>query len=86
MLGVGGDLADLGHHGGFLRRLGRYGAADGRKGRGARLPPVRRKSALNYLDYQNRRADHVKAVMETLVNWSVVSDRLGARGGRLLQP
>ncbi|MGK9170063.1 superoxide dismutase [Inquilinus limosus] len=31
-----------------------------------------------YLDYQNRRADHVKAVMETLVNWSVVSDRLGA--------
>ncbi|MGO1079182.1 superoxide dismutase [Inquilinus sp. CA228] len=31
-----------------------------------------------YLDYQNRRADHVKAVLETLVNWSVVSDRLGA--------
>ena len=31
-----------------------------------------------YLDYQNRRADHVKAVMESLVNWSVVSDRLGA--------
>ncbi|KGM30303.1 superoxide dismutase, partial [Inquilinus limosus] len=30
-----------------------------------------------YLDYQNRRADHVKAVMESLVNWSVVSDRLG---------
>lgn len=31
-----------------------------------------------YLDYQNRRADHVKAVLESLVNWSVVSDRLGA--------
>ena len=31
-----------------------------------------------YLDYQNRRADHVKAVLETLINWSVVSDRLGA--------
>lgn len=31
-----------------------------------------------YLDYQNRRADHVKAVLEQIVNWSVVSDRLGA--------
>ena len=31
-----------------------------------------------YLDYQNRRPDHVKAVLETLVNWSIVSDRLGA--------
>ncbi|MGO4728593.1 superoxide dismutase, partial [Inquilinus sp. 2KB_23] len=31
-----------------------------------------------YLDYQNRRPDHVKAVLETIVNWSVVSDRLGA--------
>jgi superoxide dismutase, Fe-Mn family len=31
-----------------------------------------------YLDYQNRRPDHVKAVTETLVNWSIVSDRLGA--------
>jgi Fe-Mn family superoxide dismutase len=31
-----------------------------------------------YLDYQNRRADHVKAAMESLVNWSIVSDRLGA--------
>ena len=29
-----------------------------------------------YLDYENRRADHVKAVLEKLVNWSVVSDRL----------
>jgi Fe-Mn family superoxide dismutase len=31
-----------------------------------------------YLDYQNRRPDHVKAVLETIVNWSIVSDRLGA--------
>ena len=31
-----------------------------------------------YLDYQNRRAAHVKAVMESLINWSIVSDRLGA--------
>jgi superoxide dismutase, Fe-Mn family len=29
-----------------------------------------------YLDYQNRRADHVKAVLDTLVNWSVVGERL----------
>jgi superoxide dismutase, Fe-Mn family len=29
-----------------------------------------------YLDYQNRRADHVKAVIDNLVNWSVVGDRL----------
>ncbi|HMG51533.1 MAG TPA: Fe-Mn family superoxide dismutase, partial [Inquilinus sp.] len=31
-----------------------------------------------YLDYQNRRPDHVKAVLETIVHWSIVSDRLGA--------
>ena len=31
-----------------------------------------------YLDYQNRRADHVKAVLETLVNWDVVAARLTA--------
>ncbi|GGF34524.1 superoxide dismutase [Aliidongia dinghuensis] len=29
-----------------------------------------------YLDYQNRRADHVRAVLDRLVNWSVVEDRL----------
>jgi superoxide dismutase, Fe-Mn family len=29
-----------------------------------------------YLDYQNRRADHVKAVIDNLVNWSVVGERL----------
>jgi superoxide dismutase, Fe-Mn family len=31
-----------------------------------------------YLDYQNRRGDHVKAVLDTLVNWSVVGERLKA--------
>lgn len=31
-----------------------------------------------YLDYQNRRADHVKAVLDTLVNWDVVAERLKA--------
>lgn len=31
-----------------------------------------------YLDYQNRRADHVRAVLDRLVNWDVVSDRLTA--------
>ncbi|MCA3589640.1 MAG: Fe-Mn family superoxide dismutase, partial [Methylocystis sp.] len=29
-----------------------------------------------YLDYQNRRADHVKAVLDNLVNWTVVGTRL----------
>jgi len=29
-----------------------------------------------YLDYQNRRADHVKAVLDSLVNWNVVGDRM----------
>lgn len=31
-----------------------------------------------YLDYQNRRADHVKAVLDTLVNWDVVASRFKA--------
>jgi Fe-Mn family superoxide dismutase len=31
-----------------------------------------------YLDFQNRRADHVKAVLDNLVNWSVVGERLKA--------
>jgi superoxide dismutase, Fe-Mn family len=31
-----------------------------------------------YLDYQNRRGDHVKAVLDTLVNWSVVGERVKA--------
>ena len=31
-----------------------------------------------YLDYQNRRADHVKAVLDNLVNWDVVASRLSA--------
>jgi Fe-Mn family superoxide dismutase len=31
-----------------------------------------------YLDWQNRRADHVKAVLDSLVNWSVVGERLKA--------
>lgn len=29
-----------------------------------------------YVDYQNRRADHVKAVIENLINWDVVRDRM----------
>jgi len=31
-----------------------------------------------YLDYQNRRADHVQAVLDRLVNWDVVGERLTA--------
>jgi superoxide dismutase, Fe-Mn family len=31
-----------------------------------------------YLDYQNRRGDHVKAVLDNLVNWSVVGERVKA--------
>jgi Fe-Mn family superoxide dismutase len=31
-----------------------------------------------YLDYQNRRGDHVKAVLDNLINWSVVAERLRA--------
>ncbi|MDP6578997.1 MAG: superoxide dismutase [Candidatus Marinimicrobia bacterium] len=29
-----------------------------------------------YLDYQNLRADHVKAVLNNLINWDFVADRL----------
>jgi len=29
-----------------------------------------------YLDYQNRRADHVKAVLDGLVNWDIVAARM----------
>lgn len=31
-----------------------------------------------YLDYENRRGEHVNAVLESLVNWSVVADRMPA--------
>ena len=30
-----------------------------------------------YLDYQNRRAEHVKAVLERLINWGFAADNLG---------
>ena len=29
-----------------------------------------------YLDYQNRRPDHVKAVLDNLINWDLVRDRM----------
>jgi len=32
-----------------------------------------------YLDYQNRRADYVKAVLERLVNWQFASEGLGRK-------
>lgn len=31
-----------------------------------------------YLDYQNRRPDHVTALLDSAVNWSYVADRLAA--------
>ncbi|WP_421999336.1 superoxide dismutase [Reyranella sp.] len=31
-----------------------------------------------YLDYQNRRADHVNALLDRLMNWDVVRDRMSA--------
>jgi len=31
-----------------------------------------------YLDYENRRPDHVKAVLDNIVNWDVVASRLKA--------
>jgi Fe-Mn family superoxide dismutase len=31
-----------------------------------------------YLDYQNRRADYVKAVLDKLINWGFAGDNLGA--------
>ena len=30
-----------------------------------------------YLDYQNRRADYVTAVLDKLINWSFAADNLG---------
>ena len=30
-----------------------------------------------YLDYQNRRADYVKAVLDKLINWGFAADNLG---------
>jgi Fe-Mn family superoxide dismutase len=33
-----------------------------------------------YLDYQERRADHVKAVIDKLLNWGFAADNLGQRG------
>jgi superoxide dismutase, Fe-Mn family len=32
-----------------------------------------------YLDYQNRRADYVKAVLERLINWQFASENLGRK-------
>ncbi len=32
-----------------------------------------------YLDYQNLRADYVKAVLDNLINWDFVADRLSLR-------
>lgn len=32
-----------------------------------------------YLDYQNRRADHVNAVLDKLVNWEFAADNLGRK-------
>jgi Fe-Mn family superoxide dismutase len=29
-----------------------------------------------YLDYQNRRADYVNAVLDTLINWDFAADNL----------
>jgi Fe-Mn family superoxide dismutase len=31
-----------------------------------------------YLDYQNRRADHVSAILDQLINWSFAADNLGS--------
>ena len=30
-----------------------------------------------YIDYQNRRADYVNAVLDKLVNWSFAADNIG---------
>ena len=30
-----------------------------------------------YLDYQNRRADYVNAVLDTLINWGFAAENLG---------
>jgi Fe-Mn family superoxide dismutase len=31
-----------------------------------------------YLDYENRRADHIQAVLDNIINWDVVASRLKA--------
>jgi len=31
-----------------------------------------------YLDYENRRPEHIKAVLDNIVNWNVVADRVAA--------
>lgn len=31
----------------------------------------------SYLDYQNRRADYVNAVLENLTNWEFAAENLG---------
>ncbi|WP_102958889.1 superoxide dismutase [Mangrovicella endophytica] len=31
-----------------------------------------------YLDYENRKAEHIKAVLDKLVNWQVVAERMSA--------
>ena len=31
-----------------------------------------------YLDYQNRRADYVNAVLDKLINWEFAADNLGS--------
>jgi Fe-Mn family superoxide dismutase len=31
-----------------------------------------------YLDYENRKPEHIKAVMDNIVNWGVVADRVAA--------
>jgi len=31
-----------------------------------------------YLDYENRKPEHIKAVMDNIVNWKVVADRVSA--------
>ena len=35
-----------------------------------------------YLDYQNRRADYVNAVLDKLVNWDFAAENLGAEDAR----
>jgi Fe-Mn family superoxide dismutase len=32
-----------------------------------------------YLDYQNRRADYVNAVLDSLVNWEFAAENLGKK-------